>query len=152
MSRLHLYSFNLDCICLSRLHFYSFRCLRKTCHCSSSYEQFVQRTAQPHYCRSRVQVLCSHSIVSSSRNIRPWRFRYTRQITLLALLPQNIKLKLLLYLSFQLIKAIIGEPFLTSNSKWSCQQCRKESDIEQNLSLVQQHFASTCINRWQNIV
>jgi len=62
LSRLHLYSFNLDGICLSRLHCYSFRCLRKTCHCSSSYEQFVQCTAQPHYCRSQVQVLCSHSI------------------------------------------------------------------------------------------
>ena len=152
MSRLHLYSFNLDCISLSRLHFYCFRCLRKTCHYSSSYEQFVQCTAQPHLCRSRGQVLCSHAIVSSSRKIRPWRFRYNRQITLLALLPQNIKLKLLLYLSFQLIKAIIVEPFLTSSSKWSCQKCRKESDIERNLSLVQQHFAPTCIIRWHSTV
>ena len=150
MSRLHLYSINLYGVCLSRLHFYSFRCLPKTCHCSSSYEQFVQCTAQPPYCRSHGQVLCSHSIVSSSRKIRPWRFRYNRDITLLALLPQNIKLKLLLYLSFQLIEAIIGEPFLTSNSKWSCQKCRKESDIEQTLSLVQQLITPTCIIRWQN--
>jgi len=152
MSRLHLYSINLYGVCLSRLHFYSFRCLPKTCHCSSSYEQFVQCTAQPPYCRSHGQVLCSHSIVSSSRKIRPWRFRYNRDITLLALLPQNIKLKLLLYLSFQLIEAIIGEPFLTSNSKWSCQKCRKESDIEQTLSLVQQLITPTCIIRWQNTV